>query len=165
MGRKHQSMETYIIVNPFWCTRACACGLILNCAPEIPRKPSYRIKMSKRTLINSKFFDDTPIVACSLQIEALAIQTPSFAAVTPLWNLNQDEKSSRSHTVYYHQLCEMQYKISWSTLIVYGLHEKVCRLQSTAGATSSLAPQISFHCSIIDGQRWGRGPASWGQFR
>ena len=102
--------------NPFWCTGACACGLILNCAPEIPRKPSYRIKMSKRTVNNSNFFDDTTIVACSLQIEVLAIQTPSFVAVTPLCNSNQDEKSSRSHTVYYHQPCEMKYKISWSTV-------------------------------------------------
>ena len=25
--------------NPFWCTGACACGLILNCAPEMARKP------------------------------------------------------------------------------------------------------------------------------
>ena len=68
--------------------------------------------MSKRTLNNSNFFDDTPIVACSLQLKGLAIQTPSIAAVTPLCNSNQDEKSSRSHTVYYHQPCEMQHKIS-----------------------------------------------------
>ena len=47
--------------------------------------------MYKRTLNHSNFFDDTPIVACSLQIEILAIQTPSFAAVTPLCNSNQDK--------------------------------------------------------------------------
>src|SRR5215216_4380521 len=82
----------------------------------MPTKPSYCIKTSKRTLNNSNFFDDTPIVACSLQIKVLAIQTLSFAAVTPLRNSNQDEKSSRSHTVYYHQPCEMQHKISWSTV-------------------------------------------------
>ena len=34
--------------------------------------------------------------------KGLAIQTPSIAAVTPLCNSNQDEKSSRSQTVYYH---------------------------------------------------------------
>ena len=45
--------------------------------------------MSKRTLNNFNFFDDTPIVACSLQIGVLEIQTPSFAVVTPLCNLNQ----------------------------------------------------------------------------
>src|SRR5215216_2431207 len=74
--------------------------------------------MSKRTRNNSKKIDDARIVACSLQIKVLAIQTPSFAFVTPLCISNQDEKSSRSHTVYYHQPCEMQYKISWSTVEV-----------------------------------------------
>lgn len=39
-----------------------------------------------------------------------------MAAVTPLCNSNQDEKSSRSHTVYYNEPCEMQHKISWSTV-------------------------------------------------
>ena len=40
--------------NPFLWTGAC--GLILNCALEMPRKPSYRIKMFKQTLQNSNFF-------------------------------------------------------------------------------------------------------------
>ena len=69
-------------------------------------------KNVQRTLNNSNFLDDTPIAACSLQIKVLAIQTTSMAAVTPLCNSNQDEKSSRSHTVYYNQPCEMQHKIS-----------------------------------------------------
>ena len=116
MGHKHQPMVTYMILQPILMHRSMSCSLILNCAPEMPRKPSYCIKMSKRTLNNSNFFDDTPIVACSLQIKVLAIQTPSFAAMIPLSNSNQDKKSSRSHTVYYHQPCEMQHKISWSTV-------------------------------------------------
>ena len=76
--------------------------------------------MSKRTLNNSNFFDDTPIVACSLQIKVLAIETPSMAVVTPLCNSNQDEKSSRSHTIYYNQPCEMQHKISSDRVWIRG---------------------------------------------
>ena len=44
------------------------------------------------------------------------MQTPSMATVTPLCNSNQGEKSSRPNTVYYNQPCEMQHKISWSTV-------------------------------------------------
>jgi len=101
---------------PFLCTIACACSLILNCAPEMRRKPSSCIKMSKRNLNNSNFFNDTPIVASSLEIQVLAIQTQSFAVVTPLCNSNQDKKPSWSHTIYYHQPCDMQHKLSWSTV-------------------------------------------------
>ena len=62
-------------------------------------------KMSKRTLNNSNSFMITTD-------KSLAIQTLSTTVVTPLCNSNLDEKSSRSHTVYYQQACEMQHKIS-----------------------------------------------------
>ena len=66
-----------------------------------------------------------PILLWSLQIKGLAIQTPSMAAVTPLCNSNQDEKSSRSHTVYYQQPCEVQHKISRNTPVVLSWHENL----------------------------------------
>ena len=46
--------------NPFLWTGAC--GLILNCATEMPRKPSYHIQRNPEQF----HFYDTHIVACSL---------------------------------------------------------------------------------------------------
>ena len=51
-------------VNPFFCTWACACSPNLNYAHKMPRKPSYCIKMSKRTLKNPKNWHNTPVVLC-----------------------------------------------------------------------------------------------------
>ena len=50
--------------NLFICTGACACSSNLNYAHEMPRKPSYCIKMSKRTPKNSKSKHNTPVVLC-----------------------------------------------------------------------------------------------------
>ena len=84
--------------------------------------------MYKRTLNNSNFFDDTPIVACSLQIKVLTIQTPSFVVVTPLRNSNdQDDKSSRSHKVYYNQL------LWWAHGRFQGMAKERRRLEGTGG--------------------------------
>ena len=43
------------IFNQFICTRACAWSSNFNYAYKVPRKPSYCIKMSKRTPKNSKY--------------------------------------------------------------------------------------------------------------
>ena len=49
-------------------------------------------KNAKQTRNNSKFKHDTHVVACSLYINVLAIQTPSFPSVTPFCLSKQNEK-------------------------------------------------------------------------
>ena len=48
-------------------------------------------KNAKQTLNNSIFYHDTPIVACSLHINVIAIQKPSFAGETSFFVLKLDE--------------------------------------------------------------------------
>ena len=85
--------------------------------------------MYKRTLNNSNFFDDTPIVACSLQIKVLTIQTPSFVVVTPLRNsmikmINQVDRTQ--FIITNHVRCSTKYL---GALSVYSTINQVDRTQ------------------------------------
>ena len=53
-----------LFFNQFIGTGACACSSNLNYAHKMPRKPSYCIKMSQRTLKNPKNWHNTPVVLC-----------------------------------------------------------------------------------------------------
>ena len=55
-------------------------------------------KNAKRTRNNSKFKHDTHVlVACSLYVNVLAIQTPSFLSVTPFCLSKHNEKNQVYH--------------------------------------------------------------------
>ena len=105
MGPKLAPKDKDLIFNQFICTGVCACSSNLNYAHKCIENSLNAWKCPNEPWI-------IPTLLWSLQIKGLAIQTPSMAAVTPLCNSNQDQKSSRSHTVYSNQPCEMQHKIS-----------------------------------------------------
>src|SRR3990170_7606188 len=54
-------------------------------------------KNAKQTRNNSKFKHDTHVVACSLYINVLGIQTPSFPSVTPFCLSKHNEKNQVYH--------------------------------------------------------------------
>ena len=64
------------------------------------RETQLMHKNAKRTWNNSKFKDDTHVVACSIYINVLTIQTPSFPSVKPLCLSKHNEKSGIPQTVY-----------------------------------------------------------------
>ena len=67
-------------------------------------------KNDKRTRNNSKFKHDTHVlVACSLYVNILAIQTPSFPSVTPFCVPKHNEKIRYTTNSLLERICDIEY--------------------------------------------------------
>src|SRR5215216_3228635 len=99
-------------------------------------------KKAKRTRNNSKFKHDTHVlVACSLYVNVLAIQTPSFTSVTPFCISKHNEKMRYTTN----SLLE---RIVWNAILNILAH---CVVWLTQEASSSIVhcPRLNHTCARV----------------
>ena len=84
----------------------------------------------------------------------------SIAAVTPFCNSNQVDPTQFILTI--RVRCSTKYLGAPSVYSMPMAYMRKCVGYSPQPVCQAhyLAPQISFHCSTVAGERWARGPAS-----
>src|SRR5215216_7319199 len=105
------------------------------------RETKLMHKNAKRTRNNSKFKHDTHVVACSLYINVLPIQTPSFPSVTPFCLSKHNEKIRYTTN----SLLE---RIVWDAISNILAHRLVWLTQEASSSTVH-RPRLNHTCAPV----------------